>query len=815
MAARYTLKVLGGASIEGPTGPMSGRSAQRHRVALLALLAATPSGMSRDKLVAMLWPERDRPRARHALSDSIYRVNKALGREAVVAAGNRDLWLDTDALRTDLTAFLRALDEKRWERAVEIHEGPFLDGFHLPGSAEFEAWVDRERQRVADLYARALESLAEDRAEAGDPEAATAAWRRRAALDPYDSRVAVRLMQALEAAGNPAGALRHARIHAESLEREFGTGPNRDVAALAEHIRERLRVPDEEAQISTGGSDGSSRKFERSDPTTPEPVLSSSSPEPASPPSEAESDGRAEATALDRGGRISVKSPHPPPGVPRSRLWRRIGMVLAGALAVILTGTLIPEVETPSIAVLAFEDLSPDANRRWFADGIAEEVAQALDEMPELRVIALQSSFVFRDRPLDVRRIADTLDVTYIVDGSVREGGDSAWISPALIDGSTGFYLWSDTYATALSPERLRSIQNRIARDVATTLSLRVEDEPEVAHDPVTDSSYDAYLEGRFHLRRFQSGASRDPQEILHSLDLFRRVVDREPGWADGWAALGEAHHWAAYRGFEPGRNRAESKRALKRALLLDPDHPQANASLGYILHRLDHDYEGAKARFQRALDLDSDQYWHCGYSLFLLWSGRYEDAVEATRYAEGRDPMFRPLTGLRASSNRCAGRFEDAVRLAERVLSVAPDVGGAWRDLALSLERTGRVETALERLAAAEEPRAYLDLIRVLLLARSGRTDEAESLLRRTDVEEAVQWAADTYSSRQITAEPLHAAALVALGRSEAAIEVLRRGLDRDSGTLLYDRCYTELRSLEGDARYQELLRRTGVPGR
>lgn len=821
MAAPFTLHLLGGASIEGPEGPITGRAAQRHRLALLGLLAATPRGMTRSKVVALLWPEREPSRARHALSDSIYRINKALEDEVVVAAGDRDLRLDADTLPSDLARFHRALEEEDWERAIEVYGGPFLEGFHLSGSVEFEHWLDGERQRLERRYAEALESRAEEHAESGDLTGAVAAWRRRAVLDPYDSRVAVRLMEALEAGGNRAAALRHARVHAQLLEQEFGTGPDPDVAALAERIR----------AASTSGPDGA--RPDSAFPSSPTPARTGNPHESGAPGVDRASGGPHESKApgMDRAS-------DGPPGRP----WKRIGVGVGAALAAIVAAVWIPDVaslfsgphpgegvdgldgpmvaraaaegEALSMAVLLFEDQSPEGDQEWFASGIAEEVARALSDVPGLRVIGPRSSFVFREGSADIRRIADTLGVDFVVDGSLRTGGDSVWISADLIDGTSGFHRWGETYATSPSAGGLRSVQRRIAREVATALSRTVTDEPEAPHDAVSDRAYDAYLEGRAVLRRFQSGATADASEVLTSLDYLRQVIELEPRWADGWAGLGEAHHWAGYAGFERESHWTESKRALERAVLLDPDHPQANASLGFVLHRLDRDHEAAEEHLQRALALDSEQYWHCGYSFFLLWVGRYEEAVEAARRAEAHNPMSWNRKALRVSSERCAGRFEAAIRQARRALSERPGAGGPRRDLALALQRTGRVEEALESLEESDGPRAYLDLVRVLVLARSGRTREAEPLLLRVDLDEAVGWAASSYRVSEVTTAPLHAAALVALDRPDAAIEVLEEAMDRDPDTLLYDRCYPELRSLERDPRYQALLRRTGVPG-
>jgi DNA-binding SARP family transcriptional activator/TolB-like protein/Tfp pilus assembly protein PilF len=817
MVTLPTLRFLGGASLEGSDGPIVGRATQRHRLALLALLTLEARGMSRDKLVAFLWPERSDAKGRHALSDSIYRINKALGDNAIISVGDQGVRLNHDTIPSDVAAFREALAGGDWKRAVAVYGGPFLDGFHLSRSIEFDRWADVQRQRLARSYAEALESLADERSTGGDLGGAVAAWRRRAALEPYDSRVALRLMRALEAQGNPAGALGHAQAHAELLQRDLDAEPDPQVAAAAAQIRKGHRR-------ALG------------------PELPSGAPEPRAGITGNKESPRAE---TDRAAALPDRPPARPvrsqrPLRSRAGASRRssyallsitvLALVAAGAWIALLaatgetSGLAIPaeptahfrpyiEAEGPWIAVLAFEDLSPEGDRAWLADGTAEEIAFALARIEHLHVIAPQSSFAFGDGPEDVRAIADTLGARFLVDGSVRGGGDSIWVSAQLIDGETGLHRWGRTYATASSSEGLRSIQNGIARRVATSLSLRIRSGSFTPSELPDDSDYEAYLEGRFLLRRFQSGASANPADILRSLDIFERVVEESPGWADGWASLGEAHHWAAFRGFEPEKHRVESKRALETALALNPEHAQANASLGYVLHRLDRDYEGAEEYFRRALGLDSGQYWHCGYALFLLWAGRYEDAVDATRRAEGHEPLYWPLTSLRATSYRCVGRFEDAIEQAQRVLSRQPSAGGARRDLALALERSGRPDVALQTLEEAPEGGEYLSLVRALVLARGGRTEEAETTLARVDVDEAVEWTSG-YSSQRLKPAPVHAAALVALGRPEEAVRVLEAAVERDPTTLLYDRCYPELGRLEDDARYRELLRETGVPG-
>ena len=231
----FCLKLFGGATLVSPEGPMTGRAVQRRRLALAALLAvARERGMSRDKLLAYLWPEADAERARHLLSDSVYRINQALGREAVVAAGD-GLRLSAE-LPSDVGQFEDAVARGEDEAAVALYAGPFLDGFFVQESAELERWIEGERRRLGDEYAGAVERLAEAAEREGDGRTAVRWWRRVAAHDPLSSRVALRLMRALERSGDRPAAIQHAGLHGRMLEQELGARPDPEVTAFAKEL---------------------------------------------------------------------------------------------------------------------------------------------------------------------------------------------------------------------------------------------------------------------------------------------------------------------------------------------------------------------------------------------------------------------------------------------------------------------------------------------------------------------------------------------------------------------------------------------------
>jgi len=232
----YRLTLLGGLSLQEPTGPLSGRVVQRNQLALLALLArSSDPPLTRSKAVGILWPEQPEDRARARLSDAIYVLRKELGEDVVGTAGDA-VRLNIERVWNDVSAFEDAVGAGRWDVAVELYAGPFLDGAHVSDEGEFERWVDEERGRLAELYREALEALAEEGERRADWNRAVTWWRRRAVEERTNSRAAMRLMRALAAAGNVPGALEHARVHERVLEDELAVSLPLEVRSLAEEL---------------------------------------------------------------------------------------------------------------------------------------------------------------------------------------------------------------------------------------------------------------------------------------------------------------------------------------------------------------------------------------------------------------------------------------------------------------------------------------------------------------------------------------------------------------------------------------------------
>lgn len=219
------LYTLGRLSLERDGEEVTGAAAQPKRLAFMATLAtAGEAGLTREKLVGLLWAERPEFRARQILAESLFVLRGALGKSAILTVGSyvrlnpREVW-------TDVGTFRQAISACALEDAVEAYGGPFLDGFYVRGEPGFEEWVGGERDWLARGFGRALESLAEKATSTRDPVRAAEWWRRLAVHEPFSTRVALRYAEALVRAGEPVLAKRYAAEFTERLRKELGIDP--------------------------------------------------------------------------------------------------------------------------------------------------------------------------------------------------------------------------------------------------------------------------------------------------------------------------------------------------------------------------------------------------------------------------------------------------------------------------------------------------------------------------------------------------------------------------------------------------------------
>lgn len=231
------LHTFGGISLFRDDENLTGAVTQRRRLAILVLLATSAeAGMSRDKLIAYLWPESDAERGRHVLNQLLYAQRRQVGDQALFL-GRKTLRLNPATIWSDVGAFDRSVDVGNLHEAVRVYRGPFLDGFFVKDAPEFERWVEAQRGRLARRMTMALAALARRASGQGDHHEAADLWQQAADIDPFDSQTALALVQALADRGDRPGALVAARRHEALLRQELGVVPDPAFAAAVARLR--------------------------------------------------------------------------------------------------------------------------------------------------------------------------------------------------------------------------------------------------------------------------------------------------------------------------------------------------------------------------------------------------------------------------------------------------------------------------------------------------------------------------------------------------------------------------------------------------
>jgi serine/threonine protein kinase len=276
-----------------------------------------------------------------------------------------------------------------------------------------------------------------------------------------------------------------------------------------------------------------------------------------------------------------------------------------------------------SVAVLPFKSLSADPNDEFLADGVTEEILNALAHIPGLKVTGRSSAFSFKGRSEDLRSVGSKLGVSTILEGTLRRAGDRLRITAQLINAASGYQLWSERYDRVM--EDVFAVQDEIATTIAQRLRVSLESSRDgrSAQRPTKDlAAYELYLKGRALL--YQRGLS-----ILRAIECLTQAVALDPEYAQAWAGLADGYTASGYSGF--GRPDDVMPRALdaaRRALGLDPNLAEAHNAFACSTLLYERNYELAEREFRRAIELNPNyQQARAWYGLFSLqWIGGREE---------------------------------------------------------------------------------------------------------------------------------------------------------------------------------------------
>lgn len=451
-----------------------------------------------------------------------------------------------------------------------------------------------------------------------------------------------------------------------------------------------------------------------------------------------------------------------------------------------------------SIAVLPFNDLSPDHDQEYFCDGLADDITAALCRVPGLETAARTSTFSFKGQACDVREIGERLGVATVLEGSVRKAGDQLRVTVQLSDVSKGFSIWTERYDRRM--DDVFALQDEISQAIVERLKLELlsDSRPAVQGTQVV-AAYELYLKGRFEWYR------RTETSLRRGIELFHQAIEADPSYALAYAGLADSFNMMAFYCFQPPKETfPQAREAAQRALDLDDRLAEAHVSLAYVHHYHDWSWDTAEAGFKRALELKPDyplaRQW---YFNLLICVGRFKEAWAQVSQAKELDPLSAYSHSLMGWVRYYLRDYSLAIKLLREAHELDPTYAPAyvWRSWAC-IEK-GLYDEAVDALRHA--------------VAHGGRTVLTEAYLGYANARMGKEKFArgNLYRMGRYRYAPAYLMALVrlALGEKERAMKLLEAAFDERSHFMALLAADPRFSELHDEPRYQALIQRIGLP--
>lgn len=459
------------------------------------------------------------------------------------------------------------------------------------------------------------------------------------------------------------------------------------------------------------------------------------------------------------------------------------------------------EVLRPSIAVLPFTNLSTDPDQEYFCDGMAEEIINALTKIDTLRVVARTSCFAFKGKHEDIRTIGDKLNVSAILEGSVRKSGNRLRITAQLINVADGYHLWSEKYDRNM--EDIFAIQDEISLTIVDKLKVKLlKGKRASLTKRYTDNieAYNLYLKGRFYWNKRVSA------ELEKAKDLFEKVLALDPNYALAYAGLADCFSMLGQNLDIPPRDAFPKAREMAlKALSIDGTLAEAHTSLAGVLATYDWNWKEAENEFNKAIELNPNYATaHQWYGLLLIDVGRLDEAINETKKAQELDPLS-PILGVASAWTLIAARrYEEAEKICYQLIDDDSNFMPPHFVLGSIYEATGEYDKAATKYLKGLSNFGYF------------RNDEYEVLsksLQLSGWKGYCQKLIDILKQR----DPSQASADIALnyfrlGEIDLAFEWLNKAYNEKDPNFLFVRGNVHLDTVRSDPRYLSLMKKIGL---
>jgi len=456
-----------------------------------------------------------------------------------------------------------------------------------------------------------------------------------------------------------------------------------------------------------------------------------------------------------------------------------------------------------SLAVLPFENASGEAEHEYLSDGITGSLINTLATVPKLRVMAQSTVFRYKGRKIDPQAIGRELNVRAVLTGRIIHVGSSLRIGTELVDVATGSQLWGAQYNR--KPDDIFVVQDEISNEISGKLRLhltRAEKKRLAKHHTEDPEAYRLYLRGRHHWNMWTE------EGFYKAIDYFQQAHEKDPSYALAYAGVADSYVLLGWNSYLPPREVfPKGKAAATIALQLDPDLPEAHASMGALLWLHDWRWDEAQIEFKRSLELDpmypTANHW---YAEYLMTMGKHAEVMSRIKRGQELDPLsliINVAVGWAFYNDR---RYDEAIEQLRRTIDLDPNYPVTYWILGLLLRKTACYELAMTEGEKGVQLSGGSALMRAALahtFAAAGRTSEAVKTLN-----ELTELAKHRY-----VAPHFFAGIHVGLGDNDRAIEYLEKSYEEHSHWLIYLHLDPSMDALRDIPRFQNLLLRVGLP--
>jgi TolB-like protein/DNA-binding winged helix-turn-helix (wHTH) protein/Flp pilus assembly protein TadD len=492
---------------------------------------------------------------------------------------------------------------------------------------------------------------------------------------------------------------------------------------------------------------------------------------------------------------------------PTARAWGLFGfglaLVLAASLSWVLYPRALPSAAIRSLAVLPLENLSGDPAQDYFAEGMTDELITRLAQISALRVISRTSVMTYKSARKSLPDIARELNVDAVVEGSVSRSGERVRITAQLIQVPADTHIWAQSYDEDF--QDTLALQSKVTRDIAEQIQVtlnRQEQAALVKSKTVNPEAYEDYLKGRYFWNK------RTGDALKKAIAYFSHAIDTDPTYAEAYSGLADSYALSGdweYGVLSPKDAFSKAKTAATKALALDDSLGEAHTSLAFAMDLYGWDWDAAEEEYKLAIKLNPGYATaHHWYAWHLMVTGRNSEGISELRKAENLDPLSLIISADIADALCIAHLYDESVQQSKKTLEMDPGFAVAHYEMGQALTQKHMYDEAIAEFQRAIDLSGHngaFDSNLAYAYALSGRKEEAIQIVKNLEAREDQNPSADANV----------ALIYVGLGDRDQAMNWLSKAYEaRFNPSILLRPAFDPLRS---DARFQDLLRRIGLP--